>query len=78
MAQECEGESGLVPDAAESLVDDVLGFLDGVQAEIGQLGALQVAPDLLDRVEVGGVGRERSTTSHFVASLMKACMARLR
>ena len=38
MAQECEGESGLVPDAAESLVDDVLGFMDGVQ-----LGALQVS-----------------------------------
>ena len=50
--------TGLVADAAEPLVDNLLRFADGVQAEVGQLAALQVSPDLLDRVEVGGVSRE--------------------
>ena len=78
MTEECECQPGLVADATESLVDDLLGLVDGVEAEVGQFAAFQVAPDLFDRIEVGGVTRSRSTTSHFVASLMKACMARLR
>ena len=58
MAEECEGQSGLAADAAEPLVDDLLGLADGVETEVGQLPALQVAPDLLDRIEIGGVARQ--------------------
>src|SRR6266487_4107060 len=34
------------------------GLVDAVGAEVGQLGALDVAPERLDRVEVGGVTGE--------------------
>ena len=58
MAKECESQLGLVADAAEPLVDDVGGLSDGVGAEVGELGSLQVAPYLFDRVEVVGVRRK--------------------
>ena len=44
MAEECEGQPGFVTDAAEALVDDLFGFADGVQAQVGQLAAFEVAP----------------------------------
>ena len=78
MAEEREGQRGLVADAAESLVDDLLGLADGVGAEVGQFAAFQVAPDLFDRIEVGGVGRETFDDQPLRCFLMKACMARLR
>ena len=58
MAEERGGKSGLVADATESLIADLGGFTDGVRAQVGKLGSLEVAPDLLDRVEVIGVGRK--------------------
>jgi hypothetical protein len=42
VAEEGEGQSGLVADPAEPLVDDLLGLADGVEAEVGQLAAFQV------------------------------------
>jgi len=56
VAEESEGQRGLVADAAQPLVHDYFGVVDGVRAEVGQLATLQVAPDLFDRIEVGGVG----------------------
>jgi hypothetical protein len=53
VTQERKGQCGLVADTTESLVDDLFGLADGVQTEVGQLGVLQVAPNLLDGVEVG-------------------------
>src|SRR5674476_1597820 len=58
MPEECGGESGVVADATESLVDDLLCFSDGVRAEVGEFATFQVAPDLFDRIQVGGVGRK--------------------
>ena len=58
MTEEGEGQPGFAADAAEPLVDDFFGLADRVQAQVGQLAALQVAPDLFDRIEVGGVARQ--------------------
>ena len=58
MPQKREGECGVVADATERLVDDLLGLVDGVETEIGELAALQIAPDLFDRIEVGRIARE--------------------
>jgi hypothetical protein len=58
VTEEREGESGVVADAAEALVDDLGGLADGVRAQVGELGPFQVAPHLFDGVEVIGVGRE--------------------
>ena len=58
MAEECEGQLGFVADPRESLVDDPGGLSDGVGAQVGELGSLQVAPDLFDRIEVVGIRRE--------------------
>jgi hypothetical protein len=41
MPQEGEGESRVVADPRESLVDDRLGFPDG----IGEFASLEIAPD---------------------------------
>ena len=69
MAEECEGQPGLVADAAEPLVDDLLRLADGVEAEVGQLAAFQVAPYLFDRIEIGGISREPfDDQPRFVAS----------
>jgi len=56
MTQEREGEPGVVADATEPFVDDLLGLSDGIGTEIGELAVLQIAPYLFDRVQVGGVG----------------------
>ena len=58
MAEEGEGQSGLATDPAEALVDDLLGLADGVEAQVGEFASLEIAPHLLDRVEVGGIARE--------------------
>src|SRR5665213_995731 len=58
MPQEREGEPGVVADATEPFVDDLLCLSDGVGTEIGELAVLQIAPDLFDRIQVGGVGRK--------------------
>ena len=46
MAEECEGQSGLAADAAEPLVDDLLGLADGVETEVGQLPAFQGSSEI--------------------------------
>jgi hypothetical protein len=58
MPEEREGEPGVVADATESLVDDLLCLSDGVGTEIGEFAAFEVAPYLFDRIQVGGVGRK--------------------
>ena len=51
MAEEGEGQPGLVVDVTEALVNILGGLTNGVQAEIGEFGSLQVARHLLDRAE---------------------------
>ena len=58
MTKEGETQPGLAADPAQPFVDDLGCFGDGVGAQVGQLAALEIAPDLFDRVEVIGVGRE--------------------
>src|SRR5579863_3335950 len=58
MPQEREGEPSVVADATEPFVDDLLCLSDCVGTEIGEFAVLQIAPYLLDRVQVGGIGRK--------------------
>ena len=58
MTKEGETQPGLAADPAQPFVDDLGCFGDGVGAQVGQLAALEIAPDLFDRVEVIGVGRK--------------------
>ena len=44
MSEKSECQHGLVADATESLADDLLGLVEGVEAEIGQFAAFQIAP----------------------------------
>ena len=58
MSEEGETETSLAADPTQPLVDDLGRLGDGVGAQVGQLGAFEVAPYLFDRVEVIGVGRK--------------------
>ena len=58
MPEKRDGESGVLSDAAECLVDDLLGLSDGVGAEVGEYSTLEVAPDLFDRIGVGGIAQK--------------------
>jgi hypothetical protein len=42
VAQECEGQTALAADAAEALVDNVLGLADPVETEVGEFVAFRV------------------------------------
>ena len=55
MSQERERQVLLLSDATNPPSRVILGFSDGVDAQVRQLGALQVALESLDRVEVGCV-----------------------
>ena len=57
MAQKCERQVLLLSDATNASSRVILGLSDGVDAQVRQLGALEVAPESLDRVEIGRVGR---------------------
>ena len=52
-----EGEAQVVAgtDALQSGLGRGVGLVDGVRAEVGQLDLFDVAPHLLDRVDVVGV-----------------------
>ena len=56
-----EGEAQLVAatDALQAGLCGGVGFVDGLGAEIGELGCFDVAPEEFDRVEFGGVAGER-------------------
>ena len=49
MSEEREGEAGVVADSTEALVDNLLGLVDGVEAEDGEFATFEIAPDLFDR-----------------------------
>ena len=49
-------QGGVVLDTAESCSNGAGQLVEGEGSEVGQGGALEVGPDLLDGVEVGGVG----------------------
>ena len=59
VTQEGEAEFGVVSDPGEPGVGVLGSLFDGVGAQVGEFPALEAAPDLLDRVEVVGVGRQR-------------------
>jgi hypothetical protein len=70
-----EAESGVGEEAdhqgvavADSL-DAVLGLVgdpgDGVAGAVGELAALEVGPQVFDRVELGCIGGRRSTVSQW-------------
>ena len=56
MSQERERQVFLLPDATDTSSCVILGFADGVDTQVRQLGALEVAPKSFDRVEIGRVG----------------------
>src|SRR6476660_7338809 len=53
---ECSDELGSALHRLESVACEAAYFADSVQAEIGQLALLHVAPNVLDRIEFGRVG----------------------
>ena len=58
MLKEVEAQLSVVADSPESTIGSYFGLVDGVGAEIGELGCLHVAPHQLDGIEVGGVTRK--------------------
>ena len=57
MSQERERQVLFLSDETNTSPRVILGLSDGVDAQVRQLGALKVAPESLDRVEIGRVGR---------------------
>jgi hypothetical protein len=58
VGQEGECQTGVGADAVDGRLGGVGGLLDRVEAKVGELGSLDVAPEPFDGVEVGGVGGE--------------------
>ena len=63
MSQEPHHQRVAVADPLDALLGLVGDLGHGVGGAVGQLGALEVGPQVLDRVELGGVGGSRSTFS---------------
>ena len=55
MSQKSERQVVLPSDAADASSRLVLGLSDGIDTEVRQLSAIQVAPESFDRVEIGRV-----------------------
>ena len=55
-AQEADEQVGTASERSSSTSETVADGVEGIRAEIGNLGALHPAPHPLDGIEVGGVG----------------------
>src|SRR5262249_59518384 len=62
VAEERETQFGVASDPYQAVVGLHGGGVDGVGTQVGQLGVLEVAPHLLDGVEVVGVAGEPPDT----------------
>ena len=58
MSQERERQVLLLSDPPNTSSRVILGLSDGVDTQVRQLGALEVAPERFDRVEIGRAGGE--------------------
>jgi hypothetical protein len=55
VTEEGERQVGVGPDPVDAGLRGVCSGVDGVGAQVGQLGAFDVAPEAFDGIEVEGV-----------------------
>jgi len=58
VSKERTTELRVTTDAREPVISPVGRLPDGIRAEVGELSALDVAPDLFHRIELVSVGRQ--------------------